>query len=260
MIKNKKGLLIIIIILVVIYFLISIFINLFNGKKYSNTVFIGDYTKVQIKNNKIRVYNQNSNLKGQDVKVYFKNNVIEGYINSSDNGVNNGLKEYNVFNEKGESLIFENVLIAFTKDLSPSFKKVVTSHSDDKDLVKKILKNSNIIYSDNFVLNYFNISNFDIEGDDKDETIYSIGIIDDETEYKSYAIYNKDEKYYIIDREESNYNGIEYTRLIFSNLIDFNNDDNYEFVVEKVISEYGPDYYYLYNFEDSEFAMLELEG
>ena len=36
-------------------------------------------------------------------------------------------------------------------------------------------------------------------------------------------------------------------RLSFYKLIDFNNDSNYEFVVNKRMSEYGPDYYELYN-------------
>ena len=39
-------------------------------------------------------------------------------------------------------------------------------------------------------------------------------------------------------------------------LIDFNNDGDYEFVIKKQMTEYGPYYYELYNFDGNEFTKI----
>ena len=257
MVKNRRGILVFAIVLVVIYFIISLIMNYaFKGKKYNNTVFIGDYTKVEISNKNIKVYNDNSKIRKQDAKIYFQKEIIDGYVMSENTGINNGLNEYYAYNKKNEVLSFESVLIAYTKDLTLKFIDFENNESDDIELAKSILKANNIIVSDDIELNTFNISSLDYDNDGNIEYIYSIGLIEDETEYDSYIYLMKDDEYHLIAREESDYNSIEYTRLYFSNLIDFNSDNDYEFVVSKVTSEYGPNYYELYNFDGDSFTKI----
>ena len=62
-----------------------------------------------------------------------------------------------------------------------------------------------------------------------------------------------------IAKVESENKGVANTSLIFNNLIDFNNDGEYEFVVGKVMSEYGPDYYELYNLDSEKFTRIGVE-
>ena len=42
----------------------------------------------------------------------------------------------------------------------------------------------------------------------------------------------------------------------FKREIDFNNDNNYEFVVSKMMSEYGPTYSEVYSFDGTEFTKI----
>ena len=60
----------------------------------------------------------------------------------------------------------------------------------------------------------------------------------------------------MIDRVDSDSDQVAYIKLSFSKLIDFNKDGNYEFVVEKAMSEYGPYYYELYNFDGKVFTKI----
>ena len=103
-------------------------------------------------------------------------------------------------------------------------------------------------------LDYIKITNFDYDNDGNEEYIYSVGIFNND-KYNSFVYMKVDDKYILIDSEESD-NNPDYKRLYFIKLIDFNSDDNYEFVVEKMMSEYGPDYYELYNFDDNKFTKL----
>ena len=51
-------------------------------------------------------------------------------------------------------------------------------------------------------------------------------------------------------------NTVNIKKLYYSVLIDFNNDNNYEFVVSKMMSEYGPTYSEVYSFDGTEFTKI----
>ena len=252
MVKNKKIVLILIIILIILYFVISIFSF---DKIYKNTVFIGNYTKVEVNSGDINVYYDNSKIKRQEVNYYFQKEIVDGYILSDNTGINNGLNEYYALNKDEQILSFENVLIGFTKDLSLKFKDIKKNISDDSDLAFKILENNNVSVTSNSVLDIIGISKVDYDDDGNEESIYSIGLYDD-SNYYSFIFFLKDDKYAMITKNQSAFNEIEYTRLDFVSLIDFNNDDNYEFVISKVDGEYAPDYYELYNFDGIKFNKI----
>ena len=255
MIKDKKRLLILVVFLVVLYGLISIIISIFS--EYKNIIFIGSSTKVSVKNGNINIYRDNAKLIKQKVKIYFKDEFIDAYI-SSQKSENAGIENlYVAYNENGARLIPEKELIAHTDDISIKFKNITTKESDSLSEIYNFAKSNNISIKESTNLDYLEISNFDYDDDGKDEYIYSFGLIED-SDYESYIIMKKDNNYILIDSEKSSYD-VDYKRFYFLGLIDFNNDGDYEFVIRKLMSEYGPDYYELYNFDGNEFTKIGAE-
>ena len=255
MIKNKKGLLILVVFLIVSYLIVSIIVP--KLKEYKNTIFIGSNTKVSVKDGNIKIYEDNTKLMNQKVKLYFKKEFVDAYIFSKQ-GISSSLENvYLAYDKKGTSLLLENELIAHTNDISIKIKDSNTKASDKLNDVYNFAKFNNIILSENIELDYLNISTFDYESDGEIEYIYSVGLIENNN-YKSYIFFKKGNEYILIDSEESSYDS-DHKKFYFLNLIDFNNDSNYEFVVTKSMSEYGPDNHYLYNFDGNEFTKIGVE-
>lgn len=252
MIKNKKGILFLVIILLIFYISISIIISIMN--EYKNTVFIGDNTKVEVNDGNIKIYNDNTKINEQNVKILFKDDFIDGYITSKhvdSTGVENS---YIAHNENGEIILFDNVLIAHTKDLSLNIKKTTITEIKNINDISEFLKQNNINISSKEELDYYNKNTID-----ENESIYSIGININNEIYKSYIFMKKENKYILLSSEENKYTDIDNIRLNFVKLIDFNDDNNYEFVINKSMSEYGPNYYELYNFDGNEFTEIGVE-
>ena len=254
MIKNKKTLLVLISLLVIFYILISIIISFPKGKKFKNTVIIGNSTKVNVKNGSISVYNDDIAISNQKMKIFFKNRFVDGYLITEEgdsSGVNN---IYTAYNENGDILAPEKVIIAYTPDISIKVKESNINDSTNMSDISDLIKLNNITLTAESELDYIKITNFDYDNDGNEEYIYSVGIFNND-KYNSFVYMKADDKYILIDSEESD-NNPDYKRLYFIKLIDFNSDDNYEFVVEKMMSEYGPDYYELYNFDGNKFTKL----
>lgn len=256
MIKNKKIIMIMIFFLISIYILIFVLMNIPTGEKFKKTVFIGSITKVQIEDNNIKVYNKDIKIQRQKVKVYFDNKFIDAYI-SVDKELPSGLENaYIITNENGELLLPDN-LIAHTNDMSIKIKEKSISQSQNLDKIYAFANNNNIILSKDILLDYMEINILDIDDDGDEEYIYSAGLIEDAEKYMSLVFVQNDNKYTLIKREDSIYDEVSNTRLFFLNLIDFNNDNNYEFVVGKMDGEYGVDQYELYNFNGNSFTKIE---
>lgn len=260
MFKNKKGILILVISLVSIY-LLNVIIGIIPiGKKYKNTVFIGESTKVNIKDGKIYIYNEDKKITKQQVKIYFKNSFVDGYV-TSDQGKSSGVENsYKLYNTKGDSLILNSIYLFTTPDIKISVKKSTTQEIDNIDTINNILVLNNL--TSDVELDYAKIDYLDIDDDKTEEKIYSIGLIKDESdeseeqEYISFVYLEKDGKYVLISKSESDYDGISNVRLSFIKSIDFNNDDKYEIVIERMMSEYGPYYYELYSYGSNKFAKI----
>lgn len=257
--KNKKILLLLIGILILIYMAITIIPNIFSEKKYSNTAFIGDYTKIYIKNKGIEVRNDNVEIATQRVKVLFKNKLIDGIITSEKTDFDQIDYHYIAYNNEGVYLSPNSALLAFTTDLSIKIKEKTSYNSKNIEEVYDLFQDNKNIDLDNIELDYLNISSFDLTNDGKEESVYSVGLInrnENDSSYYSYVFMKTEDKNILIDKEESKYDGVSNIKLSLYNLIDFNNDGNYEFVVKKSMSEYGPDYYELYNFDGTKFTKI----
>ena len=311
MIRNKKGILILVISLVAIYLLIGIISIIPTGKKYKNTAFIGASTKVEVNKGAISVYDEDKKIAKQDVKIYFKNNFVDGYVTSAQNASSGLENAYMFYDKNGDNLITNSIFIATTPDLKIDVKDSKTQEIENIDVINDILALNNLNSIAELELNYAKIDYLDVDNDGIEDKIYSVGIIkenikstiDDADDYETEEFYLDDEEefyddesfdetededeeidetededeevildqdyisfvylkkgnsseYILIQKYEGSYDGISNERLSFAKLIDFNNDGNYEFVIEKMMSEYGPYYYQLYNFDDNKFTKI----
>lgn len=256
MIKNKKNIMILILLLVAFYLVITIIFSLPKGKKYKNTAFIGDFTKVEVKSGIINVYNNNEFIDKQSTKFYFKNEEIDGSILTRDSGSNGGDYSYYALDKKGNALDFDLGMFGYTADMDLKFKKTDYAYIKDSNEVREFCKQNNIAIGENTNIEQIVVNNFDVDDDNNNEDIYSVGLIENGNKYISFVFMSKDGKYYLIDQAESDYNSVNGIRFRFTFLVDFNKDDNYEFVVRKSMSEYGPNYYELYNFNGTSFNKI----
>ncbi len=256
MVKNKKLILFLVILFAVLYLIINAIISLPKNKKYERTIFLGSSTRVNVSND-IKVYNEDVELTKLDVKILFKDEFIDGYISTAQEETSGIVNTCYAYNDGGDYLILDSVLIAHTPDISIKVKDKNTNESENIEEVYRFANSQNISFSQDLILDYMEISNLDVDNDGKDEYIYSVGLVEDAEEYVSLVFMKKDDKYILIDREDSEYQGMPNHSLRFFNLIDFDNDGNYEFVVSKLMSEYGPDYYQLYKFNSNSFVSIE---
>lgn len=250
---NNKKLLIFTILFVLLYFLISIINNLFVGEKFKNTIFLGNNTKIQINEKNIVVKDENTKVKRQKVKIYYKKNIIDGYISNSDNE-STSENNYSVTNNEGIKIILDSPLLAYTPDLSIKVIDSKILNNVDLEDVYKFANENNISLSKNITMNFSNIKVFKLNNEDL--YIYSVGLIEDEEKYYSIVFMKKGENYYLIEKADSTYLDVDGIGLNFFSIIDFNDDGEYEFVVEKMMSEYGPAYYELYNFKGNKFTRI----
>lgn len=258
MIKNKKIILYAVTFLVVFYIVVTIVLNLPTGKKYKNTVFIGNYTKISVNNNKFDLYYKDEEAAKQKVKIYFKNKFVDGYIYSEKVDFDNEQYNFVVYNTYNEFLSPDGELLAYTNDLSIKVKETTESESKNLSDIEDFLDYEKIKYDSPVEVDYIRINSIDYDDDGTDEKIYSVGLRVGEEgtgNYYSYVYFKKNDNYIMIDQQKTDYNP-DYKRLSFYKIIDFNDDDNYEFVIRKIMSEYGPNYYELYNFNGNEFTKI----
>lgn len=254
MIKNRKGILILVILFSILYFVFSAIYTAPNKNKYEKTVFLGSNTKVNVKDGNIIVYNKDIELEKLEVKVYFDKEFVDGYISSEKSETSTIENTYVIYDKNMDSLLQESDLIAHTKDLTLKIKDINKINITNLDDVYKFTKSNNIDLSGDIEIDYIQVTNFDLDDDNKDEKVYSVGLYG-ESQYISFVYMERNDKYILIDKVISN-NSTANVRLYFSNLIDFNSDDFYEFVINKIMTEYGPNYYELYNFNGSKFIKI----
>ena len=195
--KNKKVLLYLLIVLVIVYFATTLAINIFGGKSYKKTVFLGENAKLSLINGAFKISYDDVKINKQKVKIYFENKIIDGYISTSFEASSELDNSMHAYNNKGEYLDFESFLIAYTKDLNIDFIEIDSDYDDDINRINNYIKNSDIVVSSS-KLDYLVISAFDIEKDGKEEYINSFGLIQNDNYYSS-VVMAKNNKYYLID-------------------------------------------------------------
>lgn len=253
--KNKIKKIIILSTLIIVAVIVTIIVIVNNSNKYKKTIFLGSSTRIKVNNNSITMSNDDIEIKKQNVKIINGNKTIDGYILSEDDeeDISEVLNNCHAYTEEGKRINFDTSLIAYTKDLKVNYILVNNEYFDEIDILDDYFEENDIDTSEIY-LDYLKISYFDFDKDSKYEYIYSIGFTYGEEEYNSMVIMEKDSEYYLIADESSTYGDDNTISFDFLGILDFNEKNNYYFIVKRLIGNYGPDQYDLYNFDGNKFT------
>ena len=247
----KKNKIYIIVLLIIIFLLFDIFVHLNINE---NVIYIGNTTKVIVKDEKITINNKNTNLKLMKSKIYFNKEFIDGYIKSSKSKMNNGVTIYDAYNLNGQLLRFNDDLIAYTGKnnikIADCNSSDFISTEDDKYIADFLLSEfgNGISLDVPLSYDYYKKIIYDIDNDGDDEYIYSLDIIESGVSDYSYVFIVDDEEKILVSRKKGDIKDSNLPRVFFFNLIDFNNDNNYEIVLRYKNGEYGKNIYKIYNY------------
>lgn len=253
--KNKKIIIISSIFVVIIAIVTIIIIVNNNSNKYKKTVFLGSSTRIKINNNSMTMSNEDIKVEKQNVKIISNNKTIDGYVltEKDEEEISEIINNCHAFTEDNKKIDFETSLIAYTKDLKVNYIPVNNEYFEEIDLLEDFFEENGYDLS-SIELDYLKISYFDFDRDSKYEYIYSIGFTYDEEEYNSMVIMEKDSEYYLIEEESTTYGSDNTISFDFLGIFDFNEQNNYYFIVKKWISYFGPDHYDLYTFDGNKFT------
>ena len=129
--KNKKNLFIILITIIGLYILISITMIFVSNNRYKKTVFLGESAKLSVINGKFKMSYEDVKINKQKVKIYFENNIIDGYIQTKVEASTELVNSLHAYTKDGKYLLFESFLIAYTKDLNIDFITLDIEYYDD---------------------------------------------------------------------------------------------------------------------------------
>lgn len=249
--KDRKNILIIVLFIVLVILTIFVYI-----KKSKSTIYLGYYTKVTIKDNKINVVKKNSKLNLTKAKIYFNDDFVDGYLKSSKSKQSNGVTLYNAYNEEGTILRFTNDLIAYT---GKSSIKIANANILNKPINKDLSIITDFLNGENgngisldYSYDYEDYKKiiYDFDNDGENETIYSLDIIEGSTTEYTYVFLVDGEKIELIDSKKGEITKPDLKKISFFNLIDFNGDGKYEIVLKLSTGDYGYNYYKIYSYDN----------
>ena len=248
--REKRNILIII--LLIIFIILNFSVYLINKK---NVIYLGSITKIEVKNNNIKIYNEKSKLNLIKAKIYFNGSFINGYLKSDRGNINNKAILYKAYNESGTSLRFTEDLIAYTgkAKINISDANVITNILDgDKEIISNFLRSD---YGDgiglDFSLDYKEYKKviYDIDNDGDKEYLYSLNLIEENKTSYSYVFIIDDDELKVINSKKGDITDQKYDVISFFKLIDFNDDGKYEIVLRLKNGEYGDNVYKIYNYD-----------
>lgn len=246
--KDRKN--IIIVILLITFIVLNIVIYLFNYKK--SIIYIGDTTKVEVKNGNIKINKNSNKLNLMQAKIYFNGSFINGYLKSDNGDINNKAVLYEAYNSDGVILRFTDDLLAYTgnvdlKVANTNILDIMTSN--DEDVVNNFFQS--IGGGNNHsvdILDYKKIV-FDLDNDGENEYIYSLDILEEGTDDISFVFICDGTETELISKKSGEINNVDLKKVSFFNLIDFNEDNKYEIVIRVKNGEYGSNTYKIYNYD-----------
>jgi hypothetical protein len=232
----------IIFLLAIVVLVVAILITFVDMK----TIYLGSNTKAFVFGNKIIKINRNNKIILKSVYVYNKERRINGYLKSTKEGKNYGYYAVTSNNK----IINPDNLIASGK---LNKIKVVEFKNKGEDISSSSLNEVNSLLEKSIkkesVMDYKDIE-YDIDNDSRLEKIYSITYVENGALINSIFINDNDNVIDIVNYE-IDFDDVETANLYtITNLIDFNNDDNYEIVLSKVKGDDSPKYYDIYSYID----------
>ena len=215
---------IICLLLLIISFIVLSFINSRNEK----VLFLGSSTKIKF-NNKIEIINDNYDFNSKKAKIYYEGSFIDGYIYSEKSKEGSNYL-YSFVDETKNILISTDGLIAYTGNI----KIDVAKHSEynilssnERESIKKFLEDNDITS---------NITNsrcveYDIDGDSKNEIIYSITVVSP-NDFYTIVLLKDDDEIKLVSMENGNIEHPDIKKIRFSRLIDIDEDKKYEIILK----------------------------
>lgn len=255
--SNKKVLIGIIAIVAVIVGIGLIMFLPKKSKPLEKTVFISTNDRLTISGDKMSGSSEDVKVKKQKVKVYYDNQIIDGYVKTEKDSSMDLDNVLFVYDENNNLLDIDKLVFSYTSDLTPNIKGVRFEDIDSLgDIMRPLIDSYIDIEISSAVLDYCIAGVFDLDDDQKPEYIYSMGLLYEGDSYTSVVLMEKDGKSYIIDNQKSNEK--ETTRLSLLTITDFNNDGLFEFAIAESYDDSSPDNYSFYNFDGTKFNSLDI--
>ena len=248
----KKQFIILALFILIYVILSTIFDLLYRSNKI---VYIGDYTKVYIKDDVIQVNNTNTDT-NIEVKYYFNKEFKNGYLFSEKLDYNN-TNYLKVISEDSKKVEFNDSLIAMTKNVSVNIKDIEESKAtnDEINSLKNFYKTNNMDYE----LKELYKCIFDVDNDGVDDEVYSgISYVDEEHYLYSILIKSMD-SIKLIDSSLYEIEAPSSKKISLFKFIDFNNDNKYEIVVKEDNGDDQPTYFNIYSYNNGEIDKIKEE-
>jgi len=175
---------------------------------------------------------------------------------SNKSSLNNNVIVYDAYNIDGTILRFTDDLIAYTGDLKiakANYNLLDLPLDEDYNIITQYLlsENGNDITLD-YSIDYIDYKKviFDIDKDGVNEYIYSIQLVEEGTTYYSYVFLVDEGATKKIYNCKGKLEKPDTKKVSFFDLIDFNDDGNYEIVIKIKDGEYGYSIYKLYTYDN----------
>ena len=241
------------IVLIILYLAISvIFTFIFNNKKI---VYIGDYTKIYINDNKILKKNTNT-LSNIEVKYYFNGQLKNGYLFSEklDYDNTNYLK---VVSENNEKIQFNDGLIAMTKDVNIDIIEPKQSNvsSDEIDNIKNYLVKNNMNYDLKELYKY----SFDIDKNGIIDEIYSSNLHVDEEHNLFVILIKTNNDIQTIDSSLFESGAPNSRKISLFKFIKFDDNQKYNIIIKEDNGDDQPTYYNVYSYDNGKLNQIKEE-
>ena len=236
---NKKRVLIILLVLTIMIIAFKSYISL-------NTIYFGNFSKAIVIGKKVIKKDENRRIILKKVNAYKDDKIIDGYIKSEkvDIGYN-----YYLESNKNKKIDMKELIASGT------MIKLDIPSSSNVDVLKNentISKINNLLdlnLDDSELFDYKKIT-FDIDNDSEDEEVIYVNYLEDN--YSKTNIFINDNsiiKVFEYKRDITN-KIASYKTFKLSNIIDLNNDKNYEIIISRVDSDSQPPYYDIYSYKN----------
>lgn len=255
--ENNRKIIYLVISIVIIFIVVGIIMLFLSGKKYKNTIFIGNNAKYTIEGGKIVLSTKDEKARKQRVKVFYNNQIIDGYVKTEDEGSSEFKHNIHIYSKDKELLSNEQNTFAFSKGLSLTIIGINSKYVEELSDMIPIIRQTGIDIT-TVDPNYFMVYSFDIDEDKVNEHIYTMGLTYNNTEYYSRVIMEKDGNYYLIAEETSNSDEDDKVSLDLFGILDFNSDGYYEYVVSRDSGEFNEVEYNIYNFDGVAFSLAKI--
>lgn len=239
-----------IVFLVILYFVISIILIIIDNNK--KIVYIGNYTKVYVSKNGIKVKNQNEEINNKKINLFFENEFKKAYLSSGDADF---YLAYFAYDTKGNKYNTYEDIIATTRNIDINIESPESLKCSDSEI--ELLSKKLNLEKNNIELNTLKKYNIDLDNDNNREVIYSISYKISDYNYKNYFVIRKNDFFntftsYKVDRSIPTIK----SKSLFK-FIDFDKDGVYEVVLSTDNGDDGPSRYEIYSYKNSELKNIK---